>query len=86
MARANKEAFTKEIGSAPSYIGIKFKFEFHSGNAHSHYLAMTICTLGSCSMNSPMYFDAVSAKELLALFGKLKAGQPLVDDVGDKYN
>ncbi len=86
QATANGDAFDKEIGTVPSIFGMKLKFEFHSGNARSHYLAITLCALGSCAAGKPMYFDIEGARELSALITRLKAGELPGADVGARYN
>jgi hypothetical protein len=89
-ARANGDAFDKKIGDAPILAGLSLEFAFHSGNPTNHYLAITLCSLGSCAMGMDdgrrLYFDESGASDLLALIRKLKAGELPGEDVGAKYN
>ena len=89
-ARANGDAFDKKIGDAPIHPGLSLEFAFHSGNPTNHYLAVALCSLGSCAtgmnVGRPLYFDESGASDLLALIKKLKAGELPGKDVGDKYN
>lgn len=85
QAMENGDAFTKEIGKAKSVPGISLKFTFHSGNASNHFLEISVCSLGNCSVFDPMYLDTQGAEELGSLLKKLKSGELLGEDVGDKY-
>jgi len=85
-ATENRDVFTKEIGRAKSSAGVSLKFEFHSGNEASHYLVISLCALGNCAVNEPMYLDGKAADELFSLISKLKAGGLPGEDVGAKYN
>lgn len=88
-ARANGDAFDKKIGDAPILVGLSLEFAFHSGNPKNHYLAITLCSLGSCAMGMdvgrPLYFNESGASDLLKLIQKLKAGELPGEDVGAKY-
>lgn len=86
QATENGDAFTKEIGRAKSAPGISLKFTFHSGNTTNHYLAISVCSLGNCSVFEPMYLDGKGAEELSSLLSKLKAGELPGEDIGAKYN
>ena len=86
QATENGDAFTKEIGKAKSVPGISLKFTFHSGNATNHFLEVSVCSLGNCSVSEPMYLDAQGAEELSSLLSKLKSGEVPGEDVGAKYN
>lgn len=89
-ARENGDAFDKKIGNAPILTGLSLDFSFHSGNPSNHYLALTLCSLGSCAMgmndSRSLYFDESGALTLLNLIEKLKAGELPGEDVGTKYN
>lgn len=88
-ARANGDAFDKKIGDAPIHPGLSLEFAFHSGNPTSHYLTITLCSLGSCATGTDvgraLYFDESSASVLRDLIKKLKAGELPGEDVGAKY-
>jgi hypothetical protein len=89
QAKANGDAFDKKIGDAPIHPGLSLEFAFHSGNQRSHFLAVTLCSLGSCAMGTnvgrSLYFDETGASDLLALIKKLRAGELPGEDVGAKY-
>ena len=88
-ARGNRDAFDKKIGDAPIHAGLSLEFAFHSGNPTSHFLVVTLCSLGSCAtgmnVGRSLYFDESGASDLLDLIKKLKAGALPGEDVGAKY-
>jgi hypothetical protein len=89
-ANKNKDAFTKDIGEAPTQMtGIWLKFGFHSGNVDSHYLTINSCVkiFGSCSTDekSTQYYAIEDAKELATLLTKLKNGEIKSGDVAAEY-
>lgn len=85
QAIAHGDAFTKEIGRAKSSPGLSLKFVFHSGNASKHFLEVTVCSLGNCSVFEPLYLDIDGAEELKTLLLKLQAGELPGHDVGANY-
>jgi hypothetical protein len=73
-ATARQDAFTKEIGRAPTYGGFKLKFEFHSGNANNHFLVLSLCSL-MCIDEQSQYYSKANVIELEKLLNQLKSGK-----------
>lgn len=90
LATKEGDILDKKIGSGPIYTGLSLEFSFFSSNESSHYLVLTLCSLGSCAMgmndSRSLYFTKADAATLLDLIKKLKSGELPGDDVGAKYN
>lgn len=89
QARSRGDAFTKEIGRAPTRAygsaSAAIRYTFHSGNASQHYVALAFCAVGTCLEDTAAYLDAQSAARLAALLDRFAAGQIEPKDVGAAY-
>jgi hypothetical protein len=77
-ATSRGDMFTKELGRAPAWtdsMGAYLKFEFHSGNANAHYLAIIWCSSGLCLEEKAVLFTKSNAKKLRELLIKFQSGQ-----------
>ncbi|USD68102.1 hypothetical protein [Vibrio sp. SCSIO 43136] len=73
LAIERQDAFTKEIGSAPSWHSGNLKFEFHSGNSTNHYLSISFCSSMIC-LEGEHYYDKDNANKLKSLLKGLSDG------------
>lgn len=77
LAKSRGDALTKDIGRVPAWSNGPsgdLKFVFHSGNAATHFLAISFCAAGTCLDNQTVYFDAASVQELRRLLLALDDG------------
>lgn len=86
QAKANGDAFEKDIGKTSSAAGMAVLFSFYSGNAKEHYLMISGCGLGMCTKNNPIFIDEANVSELEGLLTKFKNGELMLEDVSQKYN
>lgn len=88
LATARGDALTKDIGGADTWgngMPATLKLTFHSGNASSHYLAISYCAAGTCLDSYALYFDAKNAIELKSQLLKLASSDGMPTPIEDVY-
>ena len=86
QAKANSDAFEKDIGKIPTASGLGALFAFYSGNAQNHYLVIFDCSLGICSRDDKRFIDEKNVNELELLLTDFKNDKLILEDVSQKYN
>ena len=85
LASERGDSITREIGRAPAWHG-ELKFEFHSGNAETHYLFIAFCAAGTCLDDQALVFDSVNVGRLRDLLTRWQSGEISALDVDSVYN